>query len=125
MAKQHGTRNCPRRTFAEILESTRIFAAERAFRRAIVASRLRKTLARRGRRRAAAVMADRKLVSVRRAVQLAPELIRVTIDCEFQVGLLSVRFADVGRLHLPAGADLTCQSPSWPKGAGRRPHRVA
>jgi len=107
MAKQHGTRSARRRTFAEILERTCIPAAERAFRRAIGASRLRKPLARRGRRRAAAVMADRKLDAVRRALRLAPELVLVTVDNDFRIGFVSVRFAGVGWLHLPPGADLT------------------
>lgn len=125
MARKHATRNDRRRTFAEILEGSRLMAARRAFCRAIDASRLRKTLLRRGRHRAAAILAILKVDAVRRALELAPERVRVTVDSDFQVGLLSVRFAGVGRLHLPPATDLSRTGSASIPNADPQPQRAA
>ena len=111
MNSLHRTRKPKRRTFAEICESERIPAAKRAFRRAIMASKFRKAARRRRKGRVAASLAITKVKAVRRALALAPELIRITLDSDFQIGLLSVRFAGVGRVHLPPATELPNPSP--------------
>ena len=110
MTNKNVTRSGRRRTFAEIFESSRGEAAARAFRRGITASRLRKTLQHRGRSRAAALLAFQKVSAVRRAIILAPESVLVTVDNDYQIGLLSVRFVGVGRVHLPPTTDLSATS---------------
>lgn len=87
-------------TFGEILEDTRAAAARTAWARAVSASHLRHL----ARGRAVAVLAEVKLRAVMRAFQIAPDLIRVTVDDEHQVGLISVVWNGGTRLHLPADA---------------------
>jgi hypothetical protein len=47
-----------------------------------------------------------KAKAIRLAVSLAPEQFKVTIDDDYQIGLLSVRLTGHGRLHLPASTQL-------------------
>jgi hypothetical protein len=92
--------------FRQIVEASRVDAAEAAWERAKLASRLRHLESGVGRRRNANRLADSKLQAIRLAMSLAPEQISVTIDDNYQVGLLSVRWPGHGRLHLPAEAYL-------------------
>ena len=91
-----------RMTFRQIVEESREVAAESAWERAQFASRLRHTVASTGRHRNAQRLAEWKARAIKLALSLLPEQIRVTIDDDYQVGLLSVSWLGHGRLHLPA-----------------------
>jgi len=93
-------------TFRQIVESTRMDAARAAWDRAKFASRLRHVEAVAGHRRNARRLGEWKVRAIRLAVSLAPEQIRLTIDDDYQIGLLSVRWPGHGRLHLPADVRL-------------------
>ncbi len=93
-----------RRTFNQILESSRVEAATAAWDRARVASRLRHGLAAMGRGRAARMMGELKDRCLTRTVEILPGEVRVTIDHDYQIGLVSVQWPGHGRLHLPAGS---------------------
>lgn len=95
-----------RTTFREIVEASRVDAAEAAWERAKTASRLRHFERGTGRYRDAQRLADFKAQAIRLAMSLAPEQISVTIDNDYQVGLLSIRWPGHGRLHLPTDAQL-------------------
>lgn len=95
-----------RATFREILEATRSAAAESAWSRAKTFSGLRHLAQSQKRRRSAVVAARGKITAIQHAISLAPSEIRVTLDCDYQVGLLSIRWQGRGRLHLPAGTEL-------------------
>ena len=95
-----------RRTFAEILAAARPAAAAAAWDRARKASKLRHAAFKSGRWHASKRFAGAKADAVRRAVRLAGERVRVSIDEHYQVGMLSVHFRGRGRLHLPAGTPL-------------------
>ena len=88
------------RTFRDILKDTRPAAARAAWDRAVSASHLRHL----ARGRAAAVLEAVTLRAVTRALQIAPDLFRITIVDEYQVGLVSVVWSGGARLHLPADA---------------------
>jgi len=94
--------NKHRPTFRQILEDSRIDAAEAAWSRARVISRMRHHERRAQHRRSANRLAKLKASAVQLALSLAPERITVTIDDDYQVGLLSVRWPGHGKLHLPA-----------------------
>jgi len=93
-------------TFRQIVEDSRIDAAETAWSRARVISRLRQQECKAQHRRSANRLAQLKADAVRLALSLAPEQITVTIDDDYQVGLLSVRWPGHGRLHLPPNTRL-------------------
>ena len=93
-----------RQTFHQILEASRVEAATAAWDRARVASRLRHGLAAMGRGRAARLMGELKDRCLTRAAEILPGEVRVTIDHDYQVGLVSVQWPGHGRLHLPAGS---------------------
>lgn len=95
-----------RRTFRQILEQSRTEAATSAWERAKVASRLRHGFATLGNRRAARLMGALKARCLARVAEILPAEVRVTIDDDFQVGLVSVRWPGHGRLHLPAGSSM-------------------
>lgn len=91
-----------RMTFREILIQTRAAAAESAWRRATIASSLRRVLAARGDRRGAARLAEAKMAALRLVATLLPEQVKLTVDDDYQVGLVSIRWRGHGRFHLPA-----------------------
>lgn len=90
--------------FRQIVEASRVDAAEAAWERAKLASRLRHLESGAGRRRNATRFADSKVQAIRLAISLVPEQVSVTIDNDHQIGLLSVRWPGHGRLHLPSDA---------------------
>lgn len=104
--KRHGPKTIRSRTdactFHDILAETRVAAARAAWTRAVWASRLRHL----ARGRAVAVLARVKLQAVTRAFQIAPELVRITLDNEHHVGLVSVVWNQSARLHLPADVQI-------------------
>ena len=55
-----------------------------------------------GRRRN--LLSQLKIEAIRLAAFLLPEQVKVTIDDDNQIGLLSIRLQGHGRLHLPAAA---------------------
>ncbi len=92
-----------RLTFKEILETTKEKAAESAWGRAADASRLRRRLTTQRRFAAAQSCGEIKARALELAASLLPERVRVTIDDDYQVGLLSIRWKGRGRFHLPLG----------------------
>lgn len=95
-----------RRTFREIVDESRPEAARQAWERAKTTSAIRHHLRDRRRHSAARHLGRIKHAAISRAIELAPEHVLVTLDTDFQVGLLSIRFNGRGRLHLPAAAQL-------------------
>ncbi|GFO81276.1 MAG: hypothetical protein A49_09030 [Methyloceanibacter sp.] len=59
-----------------------------------------------GRTRSARLLGDVKRTAITRAIQLAFDEINVSIDSDRHIGLVSVRWAGQGRLHLPADVAL-------------------
>lgn len=95
-----------RRTFREIAGESRLVAAERAWERAKLASSLRHHAKDEGRKNASLLLGRIKQAAITQALEVAPEKVRVTLDTDFHVGLVSVRWDGRGRLHLPAAVDL-------------------
>lgn len=91
-------------TFREILESSREQAATSAWKRARCASRLRHLAVARGDRQAARRLSELKREAIRLAAFVLPEKVKVTIDGDYHVGLVSVCLEGHARLHLPAGS---------------------
>lgn len=88
-------------TFREHLEALRVANAARAFTRGQVASSLRHCAMEATRKRSAKQLGRVKQAALQVAVAIAPDVVRVGIDDEFHVGLLSIAFPGRGRLHLP------------------------
>ena len=95
-----------RLTFRQILDETRVESASSAWERAQLASRLRHSYARLGNRRAAQLIGEVKARSLNRVARIIPGQVRITIDHNFQIGLISVRWPGHGSLHLPAGSQI-------------------
>src|SRR4051794_19995886 len=94
-----------RTTFGELVEKARVDCAAEAWQRAVRVSRYRRLAMASGKGDAAARLGSMKREAIRRAVQLAPEHVRLSIDDDYQVGLLCVEWRGFGRLHLPAATD--------------------
>ena len=103
MASHRRSRRTPTRrtTFCEVLQNTRIAAAEWAWGRAVVAARVRYAATDARSRR---ILGRIKLNAIRHAMELAPGRVVTGIDGDFQLGLPSLRFGDFPRLHLPWAA---------------------
>lgn len=99
-------RTAHRPTFRDLVEQTRKEAAGRAWERAKLASSMRHYAALTGQRRAARALASVKRRAVTRAMSLLPGEIRVSVDEDYHVGLLSIGWRGHGRLHLPAHTQL-------------------
>lgn len=95
----------PAPTFREILQSTREKAAITAWERARVASQLRR-ISSQGDWRSAKCLSQIKQEAIQLAVTLLPEQVCISIDSDYQVGLVSVRFDGHGRFHLPANSSI-------------------
>lgn len=91
-----------RTTFREIFESSREEAAFSAWDRAQTASRMRHVAQGRGNWRAARCLSRIKREAIQLVASILPEKLRVTLDSEWHMGLVSVRLEGRGRLHLPA-----------------------
>jgi hypothetical protein len=89
-----------KQTFMSFLEERRIISAKNAWEKAQTASRLRHQANKRD-HRTARIFSAIKVASVRRVLELAPELIRIVMADDVQ-GLVSVRCNDGSKLHLPA-----------------------
>ena len=98
--------NQNRMTFAEILEATQESSAESAWDRACKASQLRHAAIRVGNFRAAKAFGQIKERAVEQSVAVFPEKFKVTIDDDYQVGLLSIAYRGHGRLHLSNSSHL-------------------
>ena len=98
-APHHG--RAPSVTFAQILERSRGESAGAAWDRATLASRLRRIAKRQRQPWAARALSKVKVRSVCRAMEILPAAIRIHIDDDYQIGLLSVRWDGHGWLHLP------------------------
>jgi hypothetical protein len=92
-----------RTTFREIVDASREEAAEAAWERAKRASTLRGSFAARRRLSEAGRCGEAKAAALKLVSTLLPDEVRVTIDDDYQVGLVSVRWKGHGRFHLPAG----------------------
>lgn len=91
-----------RKTFRQILDTARRETAHAAWERARLASGLRHWASRHGRMKAAATLAGVKADALARAATILPDEVNVGIDCDYQIGLVSVAWRGHGRLHLPA-----------------------
>ena len=100
-----------KQTFAMILENTRTCSARKVWERARIASVLRHQANKRYWFRSARVFSTIKIASVHRAIELAPELIRVVVGDDLQTNLISVQCNDGSKLHLPASSKTgSCKS---------------
>ena len=90
-------------TFREFCENQKLRAAESVFRKALLASNLAHLAIRQKRRRSAKTLRRLKTKCVERALELAPNIIKTTIDAHYQIGLPSIQWPGVGRLHLLNG----------------------
>ena len=106
----------PRRSFRQMLEEVRVQTAQAAWNRARQASALRHATYATN-KTGAARFADLKERAIDRAVAILPEQIRIKIDSDYQIGMLSVRWPGHGLLHLP-GDSLPHRSSL----GDRRPH---
>lgn len=106
-----------RLTFGEILEQTRLVSARHAWDRAKVASLYRKAAIERG-CSGVRSLSRIKTNAARRAFELAPEYVTIGLDDDFQVGLPSVRWRGLGRLHLVAATE----TGRWVSDRAARPH---
>ena len=93
-------------TFQQILEGLNAEIAETAWQRAWIASRMRHAAVRQGRNKTARILADIKANALRTAATINPAEVKVGIDGEYQIGLLSVYWAGHGQLHLPASTQM-------------------
>jgi hypothetical protein len=92
-----------RQTFAELIEQTRVLCARRHFERAMVAGLLRRQArddGDNGARRRFAAMKDE---GIRKALELAPEKVRVKQATD-NPALMSVLFSGLVALHCPPNA---------------------
>jgi len=94
------------RTFQSILNDSQRDAGVAAWERACRASALRRLTSGKSRSATARQLAKIKRDSIRAAITLVPDEIVTTIDDDYQIGLLSVRWPGRGRLHLPADTRL-------------------
>ncbi len=95
------TRSVQRQTFRQQLELLRVQNAARAFERGQQASELRHCVAQTTHQETARALSRLKQAALRTAIAIAPDAVRVGMDDDFHVGLLSVVFPGRGRLHLP------------------------
>jgi len=95
-----------RKTFRQIVQATRQQAATSAWERALVASSLRHLAASRGDRQSARRLSWMKEEAIRLVALLVPDQLKITLDSDHHVGLVSVRLEGHGRLHLPANSSI-------------------
>jgi hypothetical protein len=127
-------------TFRRMVEEIRVQTAEAAWERAEVASKLRHATYATD-KKAAARFAVLKERAIDRAIDILPEQIRITLDADYHIGMLSIRWPGHGLLHLPAdslphrctsggtppprrspeSADTPCQHPEPPRPDKERP----
>lgn len=96
-----------RKTFRQCLDETTKEAAEAAWHRAKLASKLRHAAVAAGRQRSARRLADLKREAIRHVLRLQPTGVQVTLDDNYHVGLLSIRWPGHGKMHLPTDTDLS------------------
>ena len=99
--QRHG-RPDGRKAFREILEDTRTTSLEHAWERARRASDLRHIAVQTGNYSSARVLSEVKLQAVDRVLELARNEVCLSLDSDLHIGLVSVRLAGRGSLHLPA-----------------------
>lgn len=88
-------------SMAEIIEQTRVEAAQAAWSKAKLASKLRHKSRREVSRN---ILADIKANCIKRALALAPECMRVGVDRHYLVGVPSFQWVGMGKLHQPNAA---------------------
>ena len=93
-----------RTTFREILEAVREQAGVHAWERACTASKMRRGAAARGDRRSARRLSKIKSDAIQLVATILPEKLKISLDSDYYVGLVSVRLEGHGRLHLPASS---------------------
>ena len=105
-ANPRKNKSSSRKTFRQICEEERIDNASRAFERGQQASKMRHLATKLGRRHQARLFADIKSMVLKRAHRLAPDIISVGLDSDYQIGLIRVRWPGKGALHLPPDTDI-------------------
>lgn len=98
-------------SFRQILQATREPTAVTAWQRARIASNLRHLAASRGDRRSARRLSWMKQEAIRLVASLLPGELKITVDSDNHVGLVSVRLTGHGRLHLPANSSIGYMAP--------------
>ncbi len=93
-------------TFREMVESTRQDAAEQTWARANAVSAMRHAMQKSGKRRQAKALAAMKVRLIKRTIELVPDQVKIAVDHDYMVGLLSIRWKGHGKLHLPATTQL-------------------
>lgn len=91
-----------RQGFREILAEVKNASIERAWNRARLASQLRRSATQAANHPGARALSDVKVRAIERVLELGGDEVRVGIDGDHHVGLVSVRLVGKGRLHLPA-----------------------
>ena len=94
-------------TFRDIVETTREIAAESAWQRAQLASRLRHTYVNRGLYRQARQLSVIKQEAIFRAWSILPHQIQITVDNDWRRGYISFQWPNHGGLHLPPSSAAT------------------
>lgn len=90
----------PSMTFRQIAEESRAEAAANAWSRALQASRLRHLVARVSGARSSEALMKLKEDALKRVQAIVPEEVQVTVDDDYHVGCVSVRWRGQ-RMHLP------------------------
>lgn len=99
-------------SFREIFESSKEEAAESAWEKAKRASVLRRLLAAKNRFGGASRCSEIKSAALKLVASLLPEQVQVSIDDDYQVGLVTVGWKGHGRFHLPADWSIEASAPS-------------
>ena len=94
------------KTFRQICDEVRIDNANRVFERGRQASKMRHLAIKLGRQRQARLFADIKCMVLKRAHRLAPDIVSVGLDSDYQIGLIRVLWPGKGALHLPPDTDI-------------------
>ena len=95
-----------RTIFREIVQDTREQAAANAWERARIASNLRHLAINRGDRQSARRLSWMKQEAIQLVASLLPDQLKITLDSDHHIGLVSVRFEGHGRLHLSANSSI-------------------
>lgn len=93
-------------TFRQMVEDARQGAAEKTWEKANAVSAMRHAARKTGNRRQAKALAAMKVRLIKRTIELVPDQVKIAVDDDYMVGLLSIRWNGHGKLHLPATTQL-------------------
>lgn len=93
-------------SFQQMVEDSREDAAERTWAKAKTISGMRHAALKSGKRRQAKALAAIKARLIKRTIEILPDQVKIAVDDDYLVGLLSIRWKGHGKLHLPAATQL-------------------